>query len=150
MCEIDNDKDTKKEIESVINEKVEDFTSVMHEHGIGCGNEIAKIAKEIHPDAIAVIPLYRSCIVIEQSEKDRKEGVCVIHGYADPHWLGGEIDLENLQREDFHARFIVQGDRQGPGIYLENLDKNVDINIDRSAEKSEEVVSEDTATDLKM
>lgn len=114
--------DEMKEGDDVVNKFVEQF----HEHGIGCGNEIARLAKEMHPKAIAVIPLYRSCIVVEQSDDDKKEGVCILHGYADPHWLGGGIDIENLQRKEFHARFIVQGHREGPGIYLESTDKGPD------------------------
>lgn len=111
--------DETKEGDKVVDKFVEEF----HDHGLGCGNKIATLAKEIHPNAIAIIPLYRSCIVVEQSDNDKKEGVCILHGYADPHWLGGEIDIDNLQRSDFHARFVVQGHREGPGIYLENADK---------------------------
>ncbi len=127
--------------EKDVDEHVDKFVGEFHEHGLGCGNKIAALAKEMHPNAIAIMPLYRSCIVIEQSEEDKKEGVCILHGYADPHWLGGEIDVENLQRKDFHARFIVQGRREGPGIYLENSDKCPD---DKSPEDGHKNDIEDT------
>ena len=99
-----------------VDERVEEFSREFHAHGMGCGAEIAELAKEMHPGAIAIIPLYRSCIVIEQSDGDKKEGDCVIRAYADPHWLGGEIDSETLKSEEFHSVYHVQGDRQGPMI----------------------------------
>lgn len=112
--------------EKDVDKRVDKFVEEFHEHGLGCGNKIATLTKEMHPNAIAIIPLYRSCIVIEQSDDEKKDGICILHGYADPHWLGGEITIEDLQRKDFHARFIVQGRREGPGIYLENTDKDPD------------------------
>lgn len=110
MC---NDKD----------EKINEFVQEFHEHGLQCGSEISRLTKEMHPNAIAVIPLYRSCIVIEQSDDEKKEGIASIHAYADPHWLGGEIDIATLKSDDFHSKFFVQGRREGPGIYLENANK---------------------------
>lgn len=91
-----------------------------HEHGIGCGLEISKLAKEMHPNAIAIVPLYRSCVVIEQNDEEKKEGVATMHAYADPHWMGGDITIEALQSEDFHAKFVIQGQRQGPEVCLVN------------------------------
>lgn len=99
-----------------VDEKVKEFVGEFREHGMGCGVKIAELAKEMHSGAIAIIPLYRSCIVVEQDIGDKKEGDCVIHAYADPHWLGGEIDIESLKSEDFHSVYHVQGDRQGPII----------------------------------
>lgn len=99
-----------------VDEKVENFMQEFHGHGMGCGTKIAELAKEIHPGAIAIIPLYRSCIVIEQDVGDKKEGDCMIHTYADPHWLGKEITIGDLKSEDFHSVYHVQGDRQGPMI----------------------------------
>lgn len=110
MCK-ETDENNKK-----CDEKVDEFVREHHEHGLGCGSEIANVAKEIHPDALAIVPLYRSCIVIEQSEEEKKDGVCTLHSYADPHWLGGEIDVNTLKSDDFHFEFHVRGDRQGPAI----------------------------------
>ena len=99
-------------------EKIDEFAREFKKHGLGCGLEISKLAKEMHPNAIAIIPLYRSCVVIEQNEEEKKEGVATMHAYADPHWMGGNITIEALQSEDFHAKFIIQGLRQGPEINL--------------------------------
>lgn len=116
MCEIDRDNDTMKE--------VDEFVDGFVIHGLECGNEIATIAKELHPDAVAIIPLYRSCLVVEQNDKDKKEGMCTMHGYSDPHWCGKELDIETLQSDEFHVMFIVQGRREGPEIFLENTNNN--------------------------
>lgn len=123
MCEemLKDDNDKK------VNEKVNEFVKEFHNHGLGCGDKIANIAKEIHPNALVVVPLYRSCIVIEQSEEEKKDGVCTLHSYADPHYLGGDIDLESLKSERFHYEFCVQGDRQGPVILKKHCGKNVDV-----------------------
>ena len=95
-----------------------------HERGIKCGLEIAQVARKLHPNAISVIPLYRSCIVIEQNENERKEGICSIFAYGDPHWLRGEINEDNLKSDKFHSKYSVkfhskysvQGNREGPVI----------------------------------
>ncbi len=101
-------------------EKINEFVQEFHEHGIGCGLEISKLAREMHPNAIAIVPLYRSCVAIEQSDEEKKEGVATMHAYADPHWMGGDITIEALQSEDFHAKFSIQGQRQGPEVCLVN------------------------------
>lgn len=58
-----------------------EFTNVFHTHGMGCGIKIAEIVKTIHSGAMIIIPLYRSCLVVEQSDEDLKEGDCTIHAY---------------------------------------------------------------------
>jgi hypothetical protein len=110
------------DVDPKVNEFMQDFIT----HGLGCGNKIAEIAKELHPDALVVVPLYRSCIVVEQSEEEKKEGVCTLHSYADPHWLGGEIDIDTLKSDDFHFEFHVRGDRQGPSIVNKNRCEDVE------------------------
>lgn len=117
MCENDKKCDDDKD------EKVNEFMQEYHEHGLGCGSEIANIAKEIHPNALLILPLYRSCIVIEQTEEEKKEGVCTLHSYADPHWCGGDIDIENLKSKRFHFECKIQGDRQGPIINLKDEER---------------------------
>jgi hypothetical protein len=109
-----------------VDEKVDEFMNDFRTHGLGCGVKIAEVAKEIHPDALVIVPLYRSCIVVEQSEEEKKEGVCTLHSYADPHWLGGEIDIDTLKSDDFHFEFCVRGDRQGPAIINKRNDENVE------------------------
>lgn len=111
------------------NKEVDEFMHEFHEHGIGCGNEIANIAKEIHHDAMIIIPLYRSCIVIEQSEKEKKEGVLTLHAYGDPHWKGREIDIETLKLDDFHVEFLIEGDRQCP-IFINKSKKEDQLIIE--------------------
>lgn len=109
---IEKDEKDKKDVD----EKIKEFTKEFHVHGMGCGNKIAEIAKFLHPDALLIVPLYRSCIVVEQSDEDQKEGDCDIHSYSDPHWLGGDIDIETLKSDRFHFVYKVRGDRQGPII----------------------------------
>lgn len=120
MCEIDRDSGTTKDMEDLIQDKVEKFTEKFHRHGLECGQEIAKVAKEMHPNAIAIIPLYRSCVVIEQGDMEKRNGIATIHSYADPHWLGRDIDKDTLMSDHFHTKFIIQGYREGPEIYLEH------------------------------
>ncbi len=115
-CETCDRCDTDKISEK--DEKINEFVKEFHEHGIGCGLEISKLAREIHPNAVAIVPLYRSCVVIEQSDEEKKEGVATMHAYADPHWMGGDITIRTLQSEDFHAKFVIQGQRHGPEVCL--------------------------------
>lgn len=118
MCETD-----KNEIDK--DEEIKKFVQEFHEHGIGCGENISRLAEIMHPGALLIVPLYRSCIVIEQSDEEKKEGVATIHAYADPHWLGGDITIDELKKKDFHARFLIQGQREGPGIFLLNKENVV-------------------------
>ena len=118
-------------------EKVQEFVKDFHEHGIGCGLEISKLAREIHPNAVAIVPLYRSCIVVEQSDEEKKEGVATIHAYADPHWLGRDITIDTLQSDDFHAKFIIQGKREGPEIYNVNADNYEKMMTDQNKDVKE-------------
>ena len=117
------DENEKSEKEEKLNEKLNDIKHIMHEHGLGCGNEIANIVREVHPNALTVVPLYRSCIAIEQTEEQKKEGVATIHAYGDPHWMGSDITLEALKSGDFYKKLLVSGDRQGPIVEYENEDK---------------------------
>lgn len=130
MCEeiYKDDKDEK------INECIRSF----RDHGLGCGNKIADIAKEIHSHVLAIVPLYRSCMVVEQSDEEKKDGVCTLHSYADPHWLGGEIDIDTLKLDDFHHEFSVKGDRQGFVI----IDKNAKEDDDQRGEDKDSKVLE--------
>jgi predicted N-formylglutamate amidohydrolase len=102
------------------NEKIKRFYQEFHNHGLQCGLDISKLANDMHPNAIAIVPLYRSCVVIEQSDEEKKEGIATMHTYADPHWMGQDITIETLQSEDFHAKFIIQGLREGPDVRLVN------------------------------
>jgi hypothetical protein len=138
MCKDDKKCDCNEndDVDPKVNEFMEDFRT----HGLGCGRKIAEIAKEMHPGALAVVPLYRSCIVVEQSEEEKKEGVCTLHSYADPHWLGGEIDADTLKSDDFHFEFYVRGDRQGPAIINKKNDENVE---ERKEEENDPIIEHD-------
>ena len=103
-------------MEKNIDEEVKEFVKEFQTHGMHCGIQIAELAKVMHPEAISVIPLYRSCIVIEQNDENKEQGDCTMHTYADPHWLGEEIDIETLKSDRFRSKYYVQGDRQGPLI----------------------------------
>lgn len=126
MCKDDNNCNSIK-CDDDKNDNVKEFMKDFRSRGLGCGAKIADVAKEIHPNALAIVPLYRSCIVIEQSKEEKKDGVCTLHSYADPHWLGGEIDVDTLKSDDFHFEFCIQGDRQGPTILKKHCGENVDV-----------------------
>lgn len=104
------------DVDDDVNDKIEKFTEKFHKHGLGCGQEIAELVKTIHPNAACVIPLYRSCIAITQNDIEKSEGSCTLHMYADPHWLGGEINLDNLKSGRFYIEFNIKGYREGPAI----------------------------------
>jgi hypothetical protein len=99
-----------------VDAKLAEFAKEHQEHGLQCGLKIADMAKKIHPQAIVVIPLYRSCIAVVRGDKEQKEGTAIIHAYADPHWLGEDISIEALKSDRFHKIFFVQGLREGPVI----------------------------------
>lgn len=116
-CDQCTEKENMEKIEEDADQReVEKFAEEFHKHGIGCGREIAKIAMLIHPNDATIVPLYRSCIVVEQSKEEEEEGIALIHAYADPHWLGEDIDLETLKSDRFHKVFYVHGLREGPEI----------------------------------
>ena len=125
-CDHCDEKEKKEEgeEEDIAQIKVEKAVAEFHKHGIGCGHEIAKVAREIHPNATVIVPLYRSCIVVEQSKEQEAEGIAIIHAYADPHWLGDDIEFETLKSDRFHKIFYVRGLREGPEIIL--MDNNKD------------------------
>lgn len=111
----DSTEDT-KDIDVETANKVEKVVEEFNQLGMKCGKEIAKLAKDMHPDAKLILPLYRSCIVIEQSEEERESGICTMYTYADPHWLGKDITKENLSKEDFHRKITIEGQRDGPQL----------------------------------
>lgn len=105
--------------ENKVNSKDNELNEVLdkfHKHGLQCGDEISKLAMIMHPDAICVIRLYRSCIVVVQSEEEKNTGDCTIHTYADPHWMGEEISIDTLSSNEFHSELKIYGHRSGPNI----------------------------------
>ena len=84
--------------------------------GIGaeCGVEIATVAKQIHPDAFFVFPVYRGCIVIPKQEYTGSLKVILYH---DPHWMGAdEITVDNLP--GFKNTLEIHGQRSGQDYIL--------------------------------
>jgi len=90
----------------------------LHKRGMECGRKIAYIAESIHPNALLVVPLYRSCMVVE---KGPYETCCTLHFYGDPHWLGMDLSVENLKK--FHAKVIVHGQRSLPDLVFLSRDE---------------------------
>lgn len=84
----------------------------MLEHGMNkCGVEIANIVREhMHPDALLVIPMYRSCLVLERDTTDEgNPDVVHAYTYGDPHWRGGEITQDALKEEyEYLGAFVGQ------------------------------------------
>jgi len=84
--------------------------------GIGaeCGVEIATVAKQIHPDAMFIFPLYRGCIVIPKQEYT---GSLTAILYHDPQWMGAdEITVDNLP--GFKNTLEIHGQRSGQDYVL--------------------------------
>lgn len=82
--------------------------------GSECGVEIAKVARELHPDALFIFPLYRGCIVIPKQEYTGTLDVILYH---DPHWMGhDEITTENLPK--FQNVLKIYGQRSGQDYEL--------------------------------
>lgn len=82
---------------------------MMHNHGTECGIKIAAVVKELYPEAIAIIPLYRSCFVVTQDDAQKEKGNCTMHLYTDPHWFGEEINIDTLKKEECHKTVNVHG-----------------------------------------
>jgi len=76
--------------------------------GTSSGDEITKLAVQLHPDPILVWPLYRSCIIIPKQEVD---GDLTVIGYHDPSWMGDDRTVENLPR--YRETFTIRGQRSG-------------------------------------
>lgn len=111
---------------SVKSNKAREETKAMKafvSHGFGCGDEIAKVAKQLHPKG-KVYPLYRSAMVV--TENSPEQGTLTIDFYHDPHWMGeDEITKKNLKR--FHTgKLIVAGQRSGADIFIPKDDKFTD------------------------
>ena len=107
--------------------KLKKLIEEMRRMGIRSGKEIAELAKELHPNAIAVVPLYRSCMVILQTEEDKRAGMAKVIFYCDPAWLGHERTKENLRKKDFHEEFVIVGQRSGPNMLVAKGDRCLNL-----------------------
>ena len=89
--------------------------SIMQPHGMKCGNEILELAKKMHPNFAYGIPLYRSAVVVlKQTRAEKKRGACTIILYHDPHWMGQDLNVDNLPR--YKEVLKLYGQRNGPDI----------------------------------
>ena len=85
----------------------------MEKMGFECGKKIAKIVRELHPEAIAVVEAYRSAFAILPPEKDK----IIILMYGDPHAFGKDLTVENVK--EMKVTIEIRGDRMIPNIYLD-------------------------------
>ena len=93
----------------------------MQKLGMTRGETIAEVAKKMHPDAITILPLYRSCaVVVPQKDWQKYRGCWSIIMYGDPGAMGGDIDEEHLNDPMFKQEIIIYGQRFGPQILTGN------------------------------
>ncbi len=81
------------------------LTKKRYAAGLQIGRDILAVALKLHPNCIG-IPLYRSCMIIEQGV-----GCCFLHCYNDPGWMGEELTKDNLKR--YYEKVAILGDRAG-------------------------------------
>ena len=100
----------------------EEVWKLLGPKGMKCGNEIERIAKEIHGDDILItLPMYRSCACIMKQTKEEKEnGVWRIIAYHDPHWMGMEQNKETLPQ--FKEEVLLHGQRDRMDIFLNSYE----------------------------
>jgi len=109
---------TAKEYQALMKELEEQ----MGDHGLHCGEEIIKAAREIHGNKVEyAIPLYRSAIIIlKKTSKEQKRGACTMILYHDPHWMGHpDITKDNLPQ--FKQVLQIWGQRSGPDLTLNEM-----------------------------
>ncbi len=98
---------------------LEDFFEVMRKGGNKGGEEIAAIASKLHPDALFIAPLYRSCmVVLPKTEAEEERGAITIKLYHDPSWIGGERTVENLPK--FYQNLKLWGQRSHVDMTLDD------------------------------
>lgn len=92
----------------------------MGKMGRAGGREIADVAAKLHPNALCIVPLYRSCIVVLPPNKAlARRGAVEIKMYHDPCWMGAdERTKENLP--EFCETLVISGQRSGPDLWLDD------------------------------
>lgn len=89
----------------------------MADNGLKSGRQIARLAKALHPKALLIVPLYRSCFVIQrQSQADQRRGAATCILYHDPQWMGDSRSKARLKKYKEVLTFF--GQRSGPELYL--------------------------------
>jgi hypothetical protein len=74
------------------------------------------IIKKMHPKALAVVPLYRSAMVVEQNAAEAKNGQVRLIVYHDPGWMGGTTTRKSLKVHSW--QILLHGTRSGPTVYV--------------------------------
>lgn len=105
--------------EEEIAEMIVDFEKEMGKSGNKTGEKIAHLAGELHPDALLIVPLYRSAVVVlPKNEEEQERGSMSLVLYHDPRWMGADdITTENLPR--FKNNLKIWGQRSGPDLTLD-------------------------------
>jgi hypothetical protein len=99
-----------KSKKDIIAEKVQEITKTMTEHGLSCGEEIARYLRKWHPKA-QVYALYRSAIAMELDEPN---GAVLLYACGDPHCMGEDLTEKNLHT--WEREWVIQGQRFGPEL----------------------------------
>lgn len=107
-----------EEVEKILDE----FMVGMGKRGNKTGEKIARLAGELHPDALLIVPLYRSAVVVlPKNEEEQERGSMSLVMYHDPRWMGADdITTENLPR--FKHTLQIWGQRSGPDVSLRTQD----------------------------
>ena len=82
--------------------------------GAESGGDIARVAKELHPTALLIFPLYRGCAVVPKQDYTGSLDVILYH---DPCWMGhNEATIDNLP--GFRMELNIHGQRSGQDFTL--------------------------------
>jgi len=100
---------------------MKELQEMMGPRGLACGEELIKVAREIHGDNVEyAIPLYRSAIIIlKKTKAELERGACTMILYHDPHWMGQDINKDTLP--NFKDTLQLYGQRSGPDLYINNM-----------------------------
>lgn len=76
---------------------------------------LVPLVRRMHPRALAVVGLYRSCMVVLPQTKKQKSDSCTVVLYHDPQWMGQSVTMKNLRQ--FRTFLEVVGQRSGPDLF---------------------------------
>lgn len=81
------------------------------------GDEIAALARQLHRNAVAIVPLYRSAFVLLPQQRQERGHHMRAVIYHDPAWMGEDRTLDSLPR--YKSELTIMGQRSGPDFYLD-------------------------------
>jgi hypothetical protein len=98
---------------SLTEKQNKELEKIFDKMGKESSSGIMKVAKKLHPDAVLIIPLYRSCLVILPKESPNHPQQII--AYHDPQWAGDKITKQRLPfyRQDY----VFTGHRDELNIY---------------------------------